>query len=196
MPLNSTVRIDSHATAMLRHIRASMEAAASLAIPGSALIATGVVGILAASCSTAASLHEHWLAIWLIAAAVAASLGSALLARQVSLRELTIAGAPIRKFAIGFLPTLFAGAVLTAVLAFNGHFQIIPGTWLLLYGCALVAASAVTVRLVGFLGASFVALGLIALCLPDEFQMFMLGAGFGGLHIFFGLLVGRTGHGR
>jgi hypothetical protein len=196
MPLNSTARIDSHATAMLRHIRASMEAAASLTIPGSALIATGVVGLLAAACSTAAKLHEHWLAIWLIAAVGAASLGSALLARQVSLRELTIAGAPIRKFATGFLPTLFAGAVMTAVLGFNGSFQVIPGTWLLLYGCALMAASAVTVRLVGFLGASFMLLGLLALCLPEEFQMLMLGAGFGGLHIVFGLLIGRTGHGR
>ena len=37
---------------------------------------------------------------------------------------------------------------------------------------------------------------LAALLLPDELQIFMLGAGFGGLHIIFGFLIGRSGRGR
>jgi hypothetical protein len=32
--------------------------------------------------------------------------------------------------------------------------------------------------------------------LPDNLQILMLGAGFGGLHIVFGFLIGRVGHGR
>jgi hypothetical protein len=38
--------------------------------------------------------------------------------------------------------------------------------------------------------------GLAALLLPDRLQILMLGAGFGGLHIVFGVLIGRQGHGR
>lgn len=173
-----------------------MEAAVSVAVPGSAAIAAGIVGILAAVMSSAPSLHAHWLIIWLVAAVIAASLGVALLARQVNLRGLALAGAPIRKFATCFLPLMFAGAVMTAVHWFHGNLQAIPGTWLLLYGCALIAASAVTARTIGALGASFVLLSVPALLLPADLQIPLLGAGFGGLHIFFGFLMGRTGHGR
>jgi hypothetical protein len=38
--------------------------------------------------------------------------------------------------------------------------------------------------------------GLAALLLPDDLQIWMLGAGFGGLHIVFGFLIGRKGRGR
>jgi len=44
----NTVRIDSQAAATLRYIRASMEAASSIAVPGSAGSAMGLVGLLAA----------------------------------------------------------------------------------------------------------------------------------------------------
>jgi hypothetical protein len=36
----------------------------------------------------------------------------------------------------------------------------------------------------------------VTLLLPDGLQILMLGAGFGGLHIIFGILIGRVGHGR
>jgi hypothetical protein len=32
--------------------------------------------------------------------------------------------------------------------------------------------------------------------LPDSMQMLMLGTGFGGLHIIFGIIIRRVGHGR
>ena len=37
---------------------------------------------------------------------------------------------------------------------------------------------------------------LAALLLPDDWQISMLGAGFGGLHIVFGFLIGRRERGR
>lgn len=192
----STVQLDSHAAATLRYIRASMESATALAVPGSTGIASGIVGILAAVVSSIPALRAHWLIVWVVAALVAAAVGGALLLRQPSVSELTIGGAPIRRFAIGLLPSLFAGAVMTFVLWSNGMPRVIPGTWLLLYGCGLIAASAATARAIGILGGSFVATGLLALLLPQELQMLMLGVGFGGLHILFGYLVGRAGHGR
>jgi hypothetical protein len=87
---------------------------------------------------------------------------------------------------------------MTAVHWSDGNLHAIPGTWLLLYGCALVAASAPTTRTftIGLLGGVFATLGLLALALPDSLQMLLLGAGFGGLHMVFGLLIGRTDRGR
>lgn len=196
MPSANTVQLDSHAAATLRYIRASMESAASLAVPGSTGIASGTVGVLAAIASSVPALRPHWLIIWLLAAVAAAGLGGALLLRAPSLSSLTIDGAPIRRFAIGLLPSLFAGAVMTWVLWSNAASRLIPGTWLLLYGCGLLAASAATTRALGILGGSFVAMGLLALLLPANAQILMLGAGFGGLHIVFGYLMGRAAHGR
>ena len=83
---------------------------------------------------------------------------------------------------------------MTAVHWFGGNQHAIPGTWLLLYGCALLTASAATTRIIAVLGMLFVLFGLAALLLPDALQLLMLGAGFGGLHILFGLLIGRSGH--
>jgi hypothetical protein len=180
-----TVQLDSHAAATLRYIRASMESAASLAVPGSTGMASGSVGLLAAIVSSIPAVRPHWLIVWLVAAVVAAVAGGVLLFRQ----------APIRRFAIGLLPSLFAGAVMTAVLWSSGNLQAIPGTWLLLYGCGLVAASTATAKSIGILGASFVAAGLLALVLPDSLQILMLGSGFGGLHLGFGYSVRRAGHG-
>jgi hypothetical protein len=195
MQSGNTVQLDSHAAASLRYIRASMEAAASLAVPGSAGIASGVIGSIATVLSAIPALYEHWLPIWLAAAVVAAVVGGTLLAQQSSLRGMTLGGAPFRKFAIGLLPSLFAGAVMTAVHWSQGDPQAIPGTWLLLYGCGLISASAATGRSLGILGAAFFVVGAIALTMPPELQIFMLGLGFGGLHITFGIVMGRLGRG-
>jgi hypothetical protein len=91
---------------------------------------------------------------------------------------------------------LGAGVIMTAVHWSAGNVHAIPGTWLLLYGCALMTASTATTRMIAAMGALFILLGLVTLLLPDGLQILMLGAGFGGLHILFGILIGRVGHGR
>jgi hypothetical protein len=192
----NAVRIDSHAAATLRYIRASMDAATSVAVPGSAGIAMGSVGLLAMALSSTRGLHEHWLGVWLAAAVVGGGIGFALMTRPASLRGLALSGTPLRKFALCLFPTLFGGAVMTALQGAYGNLHAIPGTWLLLYGCALISASVAATRTIAVMGGAFVALGLLALLLPDSLQIFMLGVGFGGLHVLFGLLIGRTGRDR
>jgi hypothetical protein len=181
----NTVELDTHAAATLRYIRASMESAASLAVPGSTGIASGVIGLVATVVSLMPAMRPHWLIVWLVAAVVAAVADGALLFRQV----------PVRRFAIALLPSLFAGAVMTAVLWSSDNLRAIPGIWLLLYGCGLIAASTTTGRSIGILGGSFVATGLLALVLPESLQIPLLGVGFGGLHIVFGYLMYRAGYG-
>jgi len=192
----NAVRIDSHAAATLRYIRASMDAAASVAVPGSAGLAMGSVGVLAMVASSTASLHEYWLVVWLIAAALGGGVGSVLITRPASLRGLSLYGTPLRKFALGLFPALLGGAAMTVVHWTNGNLHAIPGTWLLLYGCALISASVAANRMIAIMGAAFAALGLLALVAPDRLQILLLGAGFGGLHVLFGFLIGREGHER
>jgi hypothetical protein len=60
----------------------------------------------------------------------------------------------------------------------------------------LISASVAATRTIAVMGGAFVGLGLVALFLPESLQIYMLGAGFGGLHVLFGLLIGRTRHDR
>lgn len=190
------MRLDSHAAATLRYIRSSMEGAVLLAVPGSAGIVLGTIALLAAALCLAPELHKYWLEIWLSAALLGAVLGSILIVRESSLRDLRLVGTPLLKFALCLAPSLGAGLVMTAVHWFGGNLHAIPGTWLFLYGCALLTASAATTRVIAALGAMFVLFGLVALLLPDDLQILMLGAGFGGLHIIVGILIGRMGRAR
>jgi hypothetical protein len=187
-------RLDSHAASTLRYIRSSMEGAVSLAVPGSAGIALGVIAFITAGISSAPGLREYWLEIWLTASLVGAAVGGTLVVRESSLRNLRLIGTPLRKFVLCLTPSLFAAVIMTAVHWASGNLHAIPGTWLLLYGCALVTASAATTRTIGVLGGCFALLGIVALLLPQKLQILMLAAGFGGLHIVFGFVIGRVTH--
>jgi hypothetical protein len=196
MPATKTVDLDVHAIATLRYIRASMDAASSVAIPGSAGLVVGTIGTLAAALSLLPTLQAHWLPIWLAAAPIAATAGGLLLTRPSSFASFTATGTPGRKLALGLLPCWFAAAVMTAVLWSADRTTFIPGTWLLLYGCALISASISTMTLVLWMGLSFAALGILALVSPVVLHVPLLALGFGGLHILFGLLIARGAHGR
>ena len=196
MPPAKTVGLDTHAAATLRYIRASMDAAGTLAVPGSAGVAMGTVGLFAAALASTPPLRPHWLAVWLTAAVSASGVGGVIMARQSSRQGSTLLGAPARKLVLCLAPGLFAGAVMTVVEQRSGELHMIPGTWLLMYGCALISTSASTTRIVGVLGALFAMLGLLAFTLPESLQTVVLALGFGALHIVFGLLIGRDDHGR
>jgi hypothetical protein len=195
-PSSNLVEIDSHAAATLRYIRSTMQAATAFTVPGAAGIAMGVVGLLATLLSAVPALAVHWLNIWLAAAIIAAVIGGVLVIRPASIQRLALSGTPIRKFAICLAAPLFVGAVLTAVLSAHNALDVIPGTWLLLYGSALSAASVTTTRTIGVMGASFLVLGLFAFLLPMQLQILALGAGFGGLHLVFGWWISRESHER
>ena len=158
-------------------------------------IVMGTVGLLAAVMVSLPRWASHWLGIWLAAAAIALTFGGALVARQIGRGRHARYWGPARKFLLCLCPALLAGAALTWVLYAAGVPGVIPGMWLLLYGCAVLAASTVTstgiTRLVGAMGALFVVFGAMTFVLPATAHTAMLGLGFGALHIFFGLRIGR-----
>jgi hypothetical protein len=193
------VAFESSALGTLAYIRASIESSSSMHVPGMAGIVMGVIGLLAAIVVSLPRWAAHWLGIWLAAAAVAFLLGGALVARQIVQRGHARYLGPARKFLLCLCPALFAGAVLTLVFVTAGMTNVIPGMWLLLYGCAVLSASTVTIagiaRLICIMGALFVALGISTFALPTMAHTAMLGLGFGVLHVVFGFLIGRLGHG-
>jgi hypothetical protein len=186
----NTVALDSHALGTLQYIRASIDAAGLLAVPGSAGIAMGAVGVLAALLVALKVVAVPWLEIWLIAGLVAVAAGTALMVYQVGSRGTALYRGPLRKFLMCLCPPLLVGAVLTWQLWLHGQSTLIPGVWLLMYGCAVMAASTLTRRALAVMGALLAVLGVIALQLPVIDQNAVLGVGFGGLHLLFGMLIG------
>ena len=185
----SPVTLDSQATATLRYIRATMEAAGTLAVPGSAGIVMGLIGSGAAAAAAMPALAPHWLALWLLAALLAAAAGGWLLVRQSARQGFTLWGAPVRKLLLCLVPGIAAGALLTLALERAGAASLLPATWLLLYGSSLISVAATTRRLIGLMGALFVLLALPAYLLPPPAPALALAAGFGGLHLAFGILL-------
>ncbi|MFN2240477.1 MAG: hypothetical protein ABR524_13905, partial [Thermoanaerobaculia bacterium] len=92
--------------------------------------------------------------------------------------------------ALSFSPAILAGALLTAALWRAGLPDLLPGTWLLLYGAAVAAGGTFSIRLIPLMGILFLFLGAIALFTPHPAGAICLGVGFGVLHIVFGVLIG------
>jgi len=192
------ISIETRALGTLAYIKKSIESSGSMAVPGTAGIMMGCIGVSAAIAASTPRFAAHWLAVWMLAGATAFVVGGALMAREAAQSGHARYLGPVRRFLLCLCPALFAGAVLTGVLWREGLLNLLPGTWLLLYGCAVLAASTVTVassmRLIGIMGTLFVALGCLAFALPAEAHTAILGVGFGALHIVFGVLVGRMSH--
>jgi len=198
--MQNPIPIENQALGTLAYIRTSIESSGSMAVPGMAGIVMGGIGTLAAIAASVARGAPHWLEIWLIAAAVAFVVGGAMMARETAQSGHARYLGPVRKFLLCLCPALLAGAALTFVLWRGGTTNLIPGMWLLLYGCAVLSASTVTIartmRLISIMGALFMLLGVLAFAAPASAHTLILGVGFGALHTIFGVLIGRVSHGH
>jgi len=183
-----------HSRAMdnLRFIRETMEqAAAFTAVSGWGMVAAGGVALLAAYVAARQPTAERWLGVWLSTAAAALVLSGTAMAQKAASAAMPLLSGPGRKFLLGFLPPMLVGALLTLVLFRAGLVAVLPGLWLLLYGTAVVAAGAFSVRIVPVMGLAFMTLGAVALFAPQGWREALLVAGFGGLHIAFGAVIAR-----
>jgi hypothetical protein len=176
----------------LSFIRRTMEhATAFTAVPGWGGVAMGATALIAGATASRSATPGEWLALWLVASVVALLIGGWAMRRKARRAGTTVFSYSGRRFVLSFLPPLAVGALLTAAVARAGLYQALPGTWLLLYGAGVLTGGAFSLRIVPIMGMCFVVLGVVALFGPTAWGNALMAAGFGGLHIVFGLLIAR-----
>ena len=124
-------------------------------------------------------------------ALVALMVGGWAMDRKARRAEQLILSGPGRKFALSYSPPILVGILLTVVLSRAGLTGALPGTWLLLYGTAVVTGGAFSVKIVPVMGVCFMLLGALALFASQSWGNYLMAAGFGGLHIIFGIIIAR-----
>lgn len=185
------VDLRDHAVDNLRYIRDAMESSGAFtSVPGWGGIAMGVSALFAALLA-ASVLADHWLGVWLVDAVLALSIGSWTMGKKARSQGVRLWRGVARRFLLGLSPPLAAAAILSLVLLRVGATTAIPGTWLLLYGAAVVSGGTYSVRPVPIMGFCFMILGVTAFVVPESWLNLLLALGFGGLHVLFGAVIAR-----
>jgi hypothetical protein len=170
----------------LAYIRRTMESASSFtAVSGWGLVTVGAVGLVAAWLAWSGN-RDADLRVWIPAAVVSVAIGIVFNVMKARRLDVPIWSGAIRKLAWIMTPTLAVGALLTFALAAEGTSQLLPGTWLAIYGAGVIAGAEFSVRAIRWMGVMFLALGAVALFQPD-LGLVVLAAGFGGIHVAIGL---------
>jgi hypothetical protein len=176
----------------LRFIREAMESASSFtAVSGWGQAAIGLSALAAAYAAWAQPGRRGWLAVWFAEAVVSLLIAGFAMWRKARAHEQALLSRPGRKLVINFAPPVAVGALLTAVLFRAGQSDLLPAVWLLLYGAGVVTGGAFSVPVVPVMGLWFMLLGAAALFAPWGLANAALAAGFGCLHIIFGILIAR-----
>ena len=186
------ISLHSRAAADLQYIRKTIENSSSFtSVSGAGAMLIGCSAVVAAWLASRAVSPDQRLQIWLGEAALAVLLGLLATARKARHDGRDLTHPVSRRFVLNLAPPLIAGGVLTLTLVRVGNFDLLPGLWLLLYGTGVLAAGAFSIRAVPVMGVCFMALGTMTLFLSAAWHQTMMGAGFGGLHLLFGMIIAR-----
>lgn len=181
-----------HAADQLAFIRDTMTRAGRFtAVSGVGMIFAGLFGTTAAVLTPHTTSHGQRLALWVVTAISAVSFSVISIARKAKHSGQSLSAGPARTFALAFAPALAVGALLTIALVRAALWDMLPGAWLTCYGAAVVSGGAFSVRTVPVFGVLLIATGAAALFLPPATHPWLLGAGFGVLHLIFGFFIAR-----
>jgi len=184
--------LPSRAADDLRFIRDTMERTASFtAVSGWGQVALGITALGAAWLAARQLAPFAWLRVWLCEAVVAVTIALLSIVWKANRRGLPLLSGPGRKVALGLLPPLVAGAFLTFLLFRTGMQSALPATWLLLYGAGITTGGAFSVAIVPVMGVCIMLVGGLAALGPASWGNWFLAAGFGVVHIVFGILIAR-----
>ena len=167
---------------------------------------TGVVGLAAGGVGwlTQCDSPRRFILFWFAVACVAL-VGAFVVVRRQALRDKeSFWSPPTRRVAQAMLPSLYIGLIAGLILAFVADdpdmtWALVP-VWMALFGAALHAAGFFMprgIKLLGWLfiiGGTLLLLGLASLPEPPEFRLahVVMGAGFGGLHLAYGIYLHFT----
>ena len=198
---------EASAASHLRFIRETMERTGTFtAVPGWGGVAMGATALVAAGIAAQQPTVAGWLRVWAAEALVGVLIGAWATVAKARRGGAAVLSGQGRKFLLGLLPALLVGVALTAAVygyeidpggyarenplaTVSRH--LLPGLWLLLYGAGVLAAGTFSIRPVPLMGSLFLLLGALALLAPSAWGDGFMAAGFGGLHVAFGVLIAR-----
>jgi hypothetical protein len=176
----------------LQFIRETMErSSAFTAVPGWGGVLMGLTALTGAVIATQQVTARDWLKVWLVVAVVAFIIGGWAIDRKSRASKLELLSGPGRKFALGMAPPIIAGALITVELYRLNLMRVMPAIWLLLYGTGVVTGGIFSITIVPVMGLCFMALGAVAFFAPAAYGDYLMGAGFGVMHIIFGTIIAR-----
>ena len=188
----------------LLYIRKTLEAAGQLtAVSGKSLVLAGLFS-LAGAAANAWITGAPWsdgpyprlaFAVWGIVLVL--SLATVLAGMYYKSRQMDTPIQPplARKLLWSLCPTLFLGALLTALIVRSGHSEWLPIVWLGCYGVAVANGGQISVAPIRLMGLSFLLAATGAAFSPKEAGLAWLALGFGWLHIVYGVYIARRYHG-
>jgi len=175
----------------LRFIRETMvRSAAFTAVSGLGVAAMGVVA-LAAFLFARGATAEVWVTTWMVAAVVGFGVSVGATVRKAKRIGEKLTQGPGRRLVLGTAPALAVGGLMTWPVLETGRVELLPSLWILLYGTAVAAGGAFSVRAVPLMGLAFLAVGAASLLLPAGYENATMLAAFGGLHLIFGTWIAR-----
>jgi hypothetical protein len=187
------INIGERAMDNLRYIRETMERSTSFtAVPGFGGMLMGATAVAASYIAHQQIYLRNWLVVWLTEAALASAIGLLAMWQKSKAADQSLISTPARKFAFGFTPALVCGVIATLGLWRYEHYEVMAPMWMIIYGSAVVAGGAYSVRAVPIMGWLFIAFGAAAFALPAGFGDVMMAASFGGLHIIFGAVIAKN----
>lgn len=176
----------------LRYIRETMErATAFTGISGWGEVAIGGTALLASFLAAHQSTFKAWVAVWMAEGLISLLIAGWSMDRKARAVQMPLMSGPGRKAVFSLSPPIVAGALLSIVLVRAGMTNAIPGVWLLLYGTGVITGGMFSVGVVPIMGLCFMVLGALALFAPPALADWFMGAGFGGLHVVFGVIIAR-----
>jgi len=186
----TTESIGSGAAEHLRYIRNTIAAAQTFTtVPGKGCIAMGVAAIAASVLEGIPALAPHWLPIWLTAAVLSCAIALYFMEQKARIQGLSLRRTVATRFFLTLAPAFSAGGILTVALTDTVGRETIAGIWLLLYGVGIAACGLFSISVVLIAGFAFMGLGTVALAAPAAWATWLLGAGFGGIHLVLGGLI-------
>lgn len=185
--------LHGRAEADLAFVRAAVERSAHFtAVPGKGGMLMGATALIAAVVATMQASDARWLTVWLTEAAVAGTIGLVTLIRKAKRRQLPLVVGPARRFGLGLVPALVAGAALTIACIQLGVWSLLPTVWMLCYGVAILGAGAASpAPIVPIVGSVFVACGAISIATPPAWGDAWMAITFGVTHVVAGAIIAR-----
>ena len=187
------IDIKEQATDNLRFIRGAMERAERVsALSGIGGMLMGLTALCAMAIAARLGELPNQLMVWIAAAFAAVLIGASASWLKARKSALTLIGDPGRRFLLCLLPVVAVGIVVTFSLWSTPQIVLVPGLWMMLYGCGVLAAGTYAAPPIMQMGGGFIVAGLFTYALPSEWGNLLLGLAFGGLHMIFGYLVYRN----